>query len=58
MGTFLPYPLCQAANSFYIGKIFAGTSAIFSMSAGSGRAKLLDMMSRRGEEVRVWNLLV
>ncbi|KAF9465275.1 carbon-nitrogen hydrolase [Collybia nuda] len=40
------------------GKTFAGSSAIFSMNAGSGRPKLLDMMSRRGEEVRVWNLLV
>ncbi|KAF5377883.1 hypothetical protein D9615_006678 [Tricholomella constricta] len=40
------------------GKIFAGSSAIFSMRAGSGRPKLLDMMGRREEGVRVWNLLV
>ncbi|RDB14856.1 Protein N-terminal amidase [Hypsizygus marmoreus] len=40
------------------GKTFAGSSAIFSMRAGSGRAKLLDMMGRREEGVRVWNLLV
>ncbi|GLB38646.1 putative carbon-nitrogen hydrolase [Lyophyllum shimeji] len=40
------------------GKTFAGSSAIFSMRAGSGRPKLLDMMGRREEGVRVWNLLV
>ncbi|KAG5638737.1 hypothetical protein H0H81_010547 [Sphagnurus paluster] len=45
--------LCASA-----GKTFAGSSAIFSMRAGSGRPKLLDMMGRREEGVRVWNLLV
>ncbi|KAF8073961.1 carbon-nitrogen hydrolase [Lyophyllum atratum] len=40
------------------GKVFAGSSAIFSMRAGSGRPKLLDMMGRQEEGVRVWNLLV
>jgi len=40
------------------GKTFAGSSAIFSMRAGSGRPKLLDMMGRQEEGVRVWHLLV
>ncbi|KAG6840882.1 hypothetical protein C0991_003475 [Blastosporella zonata] len=40
------------------GKTFAGSSAIFSMRAGSGRPKLLDMMGKDEEGVRVWNLLV
>lgn len=41
-----------------IGKTFAGSSAIFSMRMGSGRPKLLDMMGKREEGVRVWNLVV
>ncbi|KAJ3516874.1 hypothetical protein NLJ89_g857 [Agrocybe chaxingu] len=40
------------------GTLFAGTSAIFSMVAGSGRPKLLDMMERREEGVRIWNIRV
>ncbi|KAG6812297.1 hypothetical protein H0H92_003470 [Tricholoma furcatifolium] len=40
------------------GKTFAGSSAIFSMRAGSGRPKVLDAMGRNEEGVRVWNLLV
>ncbi|CAA7263962.1 unnamed protein product [Cyclocybe aegerita] len=38
--------------------LFAGTSAIFSMIAGSGRPKLLDMMERHEEGVRIWNIRV
>jgi len=41
-----------------IGKTFAGSSAIFSMRMGSGRPKLLDMMGKREEGVRVWNLMI
>ncbi|KAG6860781.1 hypothetical protein C0995_007587 [Termitomyces sp. Mi166 len=40
------------------GKTFAGSSAIFSMRAGSGRANLLDVMGKDEEGVRVWNLPV
>ncbi|KAJ3747598.1 carbon-nitrogen hydrolase [Lentinula detonsa] len=40
------------------GKIFAGSSAIYSMRQGLGRPKLLDMMGRKEEGVRVWNLFV
>ncbi|KAJ3855553.1 carbon-nitrogen hydrolase [Lentinula lateritia] len=40
------------------GKTFAGSSAIYSMRQGSGRPKLLDMMGRKEEGVRVWNILV
>ncbi|KAG5717426.1 Protein N-terminal amidase [Termitomyces sp. T112] len=40
------------------GITFAGSSAIFSMRAGSGRPKLLDMMGKNEEGIRVWNLLV
>ncbi|KAJ4482422.1 hydrolase [Lentinula aciculospora] len=40
------------------GKTFAGSSAIYSMHRGSGRPKLLDMMGRKEEGVRVWNLLL
>ncbi|TFK33047.1 carbon-nitrogen hydrolase [Crucibulum laeve] len=39
-------------------KTFAGSSAVFSMHKGSGRPKLLDMMSRTEEGIRVWNLLI
>ncbi|KAF8228545.1 carbon-nitrogen hydrolase, partial [Tricholoma matsutake] len=39
------------------GKIFAGSSAIFRMYAGSGRPNLLHMMGRREEGLRIWNLL-
>lgn len=40
------------------GKLFAGTSAIFSMVKGSGRPKLLDMMERDEEGVRIWDINV
>ncbi|KAH9480730.1 Protein N-terminal amidase [Psilocybe cubensis] len=40
------------------GKLFAGTSAIFSMTQGSGRPKLLDMMERQEEGVRIWNIKI
>ncbi|KAH7876082.1 carbon-nitrogen hydrolase [Lentinula edodes] len=40
------------------GKTFAGSSAIYSMRQGYGRPKLLDMMGRKEEGVRVWNILV
>ncbi|KAJ2913835.1 hypothetical protein MD484_g6578, partial [Candolleomyces efflorescens] len=37
---------------------FAGTSAIFSMVRDCGRPKLLDMMGKDEEGVRVWNVMV
>ncbi|PPQ80441.1 hypothetical protein CVT25_001768 [Psilocybe cyanescens] len=40
------------------GKQFAGSSAIFSMVQGSGRPKLLDMMERQEEGVRIWNIKI
>ncbi|KIK69821.1 hypothetical protein GYMLUDRAFT_34230 [Collybiopsis luxurians FD-317 M1] len=40
------------------GKIFAGSSAIYSMQKGSGRPKLLDMMGRKEEGIRIWNISV
>ncbi|PPQ71039.1 hypothetical protein CVT24_011920 [Panaeolus cyanescens] len=40
------------------GKTFAGTSAIFSMRRSVGRPKLLDMMERDEEGVRIWNITV
>jgi len=40
------------------GHTFAGTSAIFSMRRGSGRPKLLDIMERKDEGVRIWNIQV
>jgi len=40
------------------GITFAGTSAIFSMLSGSGRPKLLDMMERHEEGVRIWDIQV
>ncbi|KAG6831030.1 hypothetical protein H0H87_006519 [Tephrocybe sp. NHM501043] len=40
------------------GETFAGSSAIFSMRSGSGRPRLLDMMGKDEEGVRVWNILV
>ncbi|KAG7088032.1 hypothetical protein E1B28_012068 [Marasmius oreades] len=36
------------------GRTFAGSSTIFSMCQGSGRPRVLDMMGRRQEEVRMW----
>jgi protein N-terminal amidase len=41
-----------------IGKTFAGSSAIFSMRSGSGSPTLLDMMERREEGVRIWDVQV
>ncbi|TEB40209.1 carbon-nitrogen hydrolase [Coprinellus micaceus] len=40
------------------GITFAGTSCIFSMTRNSGRPKLLDMMGKEEEGVRVWNVTV
>ncbi|KAF6742216.1 carbon-nitrogen hydrolase [Ephemerocybe angulata] len=40
------------------GITFAGTSSIFSMVRNSGRPKLLDMMERDEEGVRVWNITI
>ncbi|KDR82967.1 hypothetical protein GALMADRAFT_151975 [Galerina marginata CBS 339.88] len=40
------------------GKTFAGSSAIFSMRQDSGHPKLLDMLERREEGVRIWNIKV
>ncbi|ESK88015.1 protein n-terminal asparagine amidohydrolase [Moniliophthora roreri MCA 2997] len=40
------------------GKVFAGSSAIYSMRKGADRPKLLDMMGRTEEGVRIWNILV
>ena len=40
------------------GKTFAGSSALFSMRAGSGRARLLHTLGRREECVRIWELPV
>lgn len=41
-----------------LGITFAGSSAIFSMRSGSGHPKLLDMMERREEGVRIWDIQV
>ncbi|KAF5317529.1 hypothetical protein D9619_013195 [Psilocybe cf. subviscida] len=40
------------------GKTFAGSSAIYSGKRGSGRPKLLDMMGRREEGVRIWSIQI
>lgn len=45
-------------NVFFQGKTFAGTSAIFSLRKGSGHPKLLDMLERKEESVRIWNIKV
>lgn len=37
---------------------FAGTSCIFSMTRNSGRPKLLDMMEKDEEGIRVWNISI
>jgi protein N-terminal amidase len=48
----------DGAYSDHPGITFAGTSCIFSMSRNSGRPKLLDMMGKEEEGVRVWNITV
>ncbi|KAF8644683.1 hypothetical protein AX16_008343 [Volvariella volvacea WC 439] len=54
-----PFITTQGITSFFsAGKTFAGSSALFSMRNGAGRPKLLDVMGRDEEGVRVWNLLV
>ncbi|KAJ3546459.1 hypothetical protein NMY22_g2049 [Coprinellus aureogranulatus] len=40
------------------GITFAGTSCIFSMVRNSGKPKLLDMMGKDEEGVRVWNITI
>lgn len=40
------------------GTTFAGSSAIFRMNVGAGRPKLLDMMGKREQGIRVWNLMI
>ncbi|KAF8909051.1 carbon-nitrogen hydrolase [Gymnopilus junonius] len=40
------------------GKTFAGSSAIFSLHKGSGHPKLLDMLERKEEALRIWNIKV
>lgn len=40
------------------GKSFAGTSALFRLTKGSGRPVLLDMMTKGEEAVKVWNVKV
>ncbi|TFK23046.1 hydrolase [Coprinopsis marcescibilis] len=40
------------------GKTFAGTSALFKMTKGSGRPVLLDMMTKDEEGVKVWDITV
>lgn len=40
------------------GSTFAGSSAIFSMVRNSGRPKLLDMMGKDEEGLRVWNISI
>lgn len=42
--------------SLYLGKTFAGSSAMFSMRAGSGRPRLLHFMGEREEGVSVWTV--
>jgi hypothetical protein len=48
----------QSPDSHTTDKTFAGSSAIFSMRSGSGRPKLLDMMERQEEGVRIWDIQV
>ncbi|KAG6885654.1 hypothetical protein C0993_011788 [Termitomyces sp. T159_Od127] len=38
------------------GTTFAGSSTIFNMRAGSGRARILDVMGKNEEGIRVWDL--
>ncbi|KAF9485760.1 carbon-nitrogen hydrolase [Pholiota conissans] len=38
------------------GKKFAGSSAILSLTKGSGRPKLLDSMDRTEESIRIWHI--
>ncbi|KAF9046113.1 carbon-nitrogen hydrolase [Panaeolus papilionaceus] len=40
------------------GKLFSGSSAIFSMRKSVGRPKLLDMMERDEEGVKIWQITV
>ncbi|PPQ73322.1 hypothetical protein CVT26_015345, partial [Gymnopilus dilepis] len=40
------------------GKTFAGTSAIFSLRKGCGHPKLLDMLGKKEEGIRIWNIKI
>lgn len=49
----------QATSNFMqptIGVAFAGSSALFQMSRAQGKPKLLDMMTKEEEGLRVWDI--
>ena len=47
-------PSCSSSR--FIGTTFAGSSAAFSLSRGSGRPKLLYAMGRKTEDVAIWTV--
>ena len=44
------------AEVVFLGKTFAGSSAVFSMKRGSDRPVLRYSLTRRGEEVGIWDI--